>query len=190
MQRLEASDAVVAHRAAWTNRGAERPAFAEPVAAGQRSVWDFPRPPRMAPIAATVSVRLGEHLLASSDRAVEVMETASAPTVYLPPEDVRENWLTATDRQSHCEWKGVAVEYVCGPDAPEAWLPDQGLGWRYLAVYPEFEALYGWYAFYPQRLACFVGAEQAAAQPGGYYGGWVTKDLAGPIKGAPASAGW
>lgn len=188
MQQLEASAGVIAHRAAWTNRGVTRPDFAEPVAPGQRSVWDFPRPPAMAPVAATVTVKIGAHVLAQTDAAIEVMETASAPTVYLPPESVQEGWLAASEQQSHCEWKGVAVEYVCSPAAPVQIAG--GLGWRYLAVYPEFAALYGWYAFYPQRVDCFVGDQQAAAQPGGFYGGWVLPDLAGPIKGGPGSGGW
>ncbi|MDT7614920.1 MAG: hypothetical protein QOF00_2367, partial [Pseudonocardiales bacterium] len=27
-------------------------------------------------------------------------------------------------------------------------------------------------------------------QPGGFYGGWVTKDVVGPFKGVPGSWGW
>jgi hypothetical protein len=27
-------------------------------------------------------------------------------------------------------------------------------------------------------------------QPGGFYGGWITSDLAGPFKGVPGSMGW
>jgi len=27
-------------------------------------------------------------------------------------------------------------------------------------------------------------------QAGGFYGGWITADLAGPFKGAPGSMGW
>ena len=33
-------------------------------------------------------------------------------------------------------------------------------------------------------------AARAAPQPGGFYGGWVTSDLAGPFKGGPGSMGW
>jgi len=28
------------------------------------------------------------------------------------------------------------------------------------------------------------------AQPGGFYGGWVSGDLVGPIKGEPGSSQW
>jgi hypothetical protein len=27
-------------------------------------------------------------------------------------------------------------------------------------------------------------------QPGGFYGGWVTSDIAGPFKGEPGTMGW
>ncbi|MEJ2502553.1 MAG: hypothetical protein P8177_04420, partial [Gemmatimonadota bacterium] len=35
-----------------------------------------------------------------------------------------------------------------------------------------------------------TGEVRAEPQPGGFYGGWVTPDLAGPIKGGPGSSGW
>jgi hypothetical protein len=38
--------------------------------------------------------------------------------------------------------------------------------------------------------ACYLGDERVRPQPGGFYGGWVTDALAGPIKGVPGSAGW
>ena len=36
----------------------------------------------------------------------------------------------------------------------------------------------------------WVGDERATPQPGGFYGGWVTPAIVGPIKGEPGSAGW
>jgi hypothetical protein len=64
------------------------------------------------------------------------------------------------------------------------------VAWCYPETFPEFESICGWYAFYPSRLRCFVGSEQATPQPGGYYGGWVTDRLKGPIKGEPGSEHW
>jgi len=46
-------------------------------------------------------------------------------------------------------------------------------------------------AFYPGRMdGCFVDDERVLPQPGGFYGGWITSDLAGPFKGIPGSQGW
>ena len=38
--------------------------------------------------------------------------------------------------------------------------------------------------------ACFVGDERVTPQPGGFYGGWITRNLVGPFKGGPGTAGW
>ena len=63
-------------------------------------------------------------------------------------------------------------------------------GWRYVRMFPEFASLHRWVAFYPSQLPCYVGDERVRPQPGGYYGGWVTDSLAGPIKGEPGSGHW
>jgi hypothetical protein len=36
----------------------------------------------------------------------------------------------------------------------------------------------------------WVGDERATAQPGHFYGGWVTSKVVGPFKGEPGSFGW
>jgi hypothetical protein len=38
--------------------------------------------------------------------------------------------------------------------------------------------------------ACYVDDEQVTAQEGDFYGGWVTRDVVGPFKGAPGTWGW
>ena len=46
-------------------------------------------------------------------------------------------------------------------------------------------------AFYAARVdEAWVGDERATPQPGGFYGGWVTSRIVGPIKGVPGSFGW
>ena len=62
--------------------------------------------------------------------------------------------------------------------------------WRYVRMFPEFASLHRWVAFYPSQLPCYVGDERVRPQPGGYYGGWVTDSLSGPIKGEPGSGHW
>lgn len=179
---LDANAAVRAHRDAWPNRGDVRPPFAEPVGPGQESVWDYPRPPALESVAQPLRVVYGGVQLARTERGYRVCETASAATYYFPPEDVEITLLQPTGGRSHCEWKGIAHEYAAHDRI--------ALAWSYLEVYPEFAALKNWFAFYPRAADCYVGDEKAGAQPGGYYGGWVTANLAGPIKGAPGSTGW
>lgn len=44
--------------------------------------------------------------------------------------------------------------------------------------------------FADHDLDCGEGGAQVFAQPGGFYGGWVTPELTGPFKGETGSSGW
>lgn len=158
---------------------------------GQESVWDFPRPPRVEDVALPVRVIFGGVTIAQTDHAIRVLETSGAPCYYFPAGDCLISALTKTEHWTICEWKGIA--YACDVRAGSrtvengAWsypapLSDLGMG---------YERIAGYFAFYASKMdACFVGDERVAPQPGGYYGGWVTKNLLGPIKGEPGSENW
>ena len=106
---------------------------------------------------------------------------------YLPFGDVALDVLRATDRSTVCEWKGSAsyVDYISG----ERHIPM--VGWTYSDPNPGYEALRDHLAFYAARIdEAWVGDERATPQPGGFYGGWVTGAIVGPIKGEPGSQGW
>jgi hypothetical protein len=63
--------------------------------------------------------------------------------------------------------------------------------WSYPNPTPGFRPIADYVAFYPERVeACFVGDELVSSQPGSFYGGWVTSNLTGMIKGGPGTAGW
>ena len=173
---LQPDARTVAHRAKWRLRGQARPLFARTTRAGEESVWDYPRPPRIVPEARAVDVRFGDRILAESTRAVRVLETASPPTVYVPPGDVRAELFVPSGARSLCEWKGEAIDYdlVDGPGS---------VAWSYPRVFPEFEAIAGWFAFYPARVACTLDGERVRPQPGDYYGGWLTDEIVGLVKG-------
>ena len=183
---LELTPAVRRARAKWHYRGDERPAFAESCLAGDESVWDYPRPPRQEGVTAPLRVAYGERALATTRRGVRIMETAGAPTYYFPPEDVDTSLLVDLADQSLCEWKGLATSFCVSEQRDGS----PAAGWRYDLTFPEFESIRGWLAFYPGVLACFVDDERVQPQPGGYYGGWVTANLKGPIKGARGSESW
>ena len=158
-----------------------------PPGPGQESVWDYPRPPALVPVGETVRVEFAGRVVAASSRALRVLETSHPPTIYLPPDDVDLSVLVATPRTSGCEWKGRAVylDLVAG-DRRVA-----DAAWRYPEPTPAFEALREYVAFYPGRTdGCWIGGERAEAQPGGFYGGWVTSRVVGPFKGAPGTWGW
>ena len=115
-----------------------------------------------------------------------MLETASAPVFYLPADDVQTDLLRQAPGGSSCEWKGSAVYF----DLNAPWGEVRGVGWGYPNPHPEFAAITGYIAFYPARLECYVDGERVRSQPGGFYGGWVTSDVAGPTKGAPGTEGW
>ena len=37
---------------------------------------------------------------------------------------------------------------------------------------------------------CTLDGEVVAAQPGDFYGGWISSEVAGPFKGGPGTSGW
>jgi uncharacterized protein (DUF427 family) len=152
----------------------------------QESVWDYPRPPRIESDPRTVDVSAHGLTLAHSTRACRVLETASPPTFYLPPEDVRLDRLVPAAGRSHCEWKGEARYFALALGASDS----EPVAWAYPSPYPEFERIRGWIAFYPGRVECRVNGERVRPQPGRFYGGWVTDELVGPFKGEPGSEGW
>ncbi len=179
---LQATRAVLRHREQWQYRGQGRPPFAIIPGDGQESVWDYPRPPRLAPDDRRVEVAYGDRRLADTVRAIRVLETASPPTFYLPVADVDMQALVENGSQSTCEWKGIAVGLDLGDGAAD-------VAWTYPETYPEFAAIAGWIAFYPSRVDCSVASERVRPQPGGYYGGWITREVVGPFKGEPGIEG-
>lgn len=63
--------------------------------------------------------------------------------------------------------------------------------WSYPDPAPAFAAIRDHLAVYAGAMdRCFVGDEVATPQPGGFYGGWITRDLKGPFKGEPGTMGW
>ena len=154
---------------------------------GQESVWDYPRPPRVEPVADRVRVVVDGRVLGDTRSALRVVETAGAPVYYLPPGDLDLARLVPVERTTVCEWKGLAsyVDYVAGANR----LPS--IGWTYRDPSPGYEAIRDHVAFYASRVdEAWVGEERATPQPGGFYGGWVTRAIVGPIKGEPGSFGW
>jgi uncharacterized protein (DUF427 family) len=168
-----------------------RPAGVERVNTGEESVWDYPRPPILVPAPATIMVKCDGHIIAQSDAALDMKETAGAPCPYLPPKHVRTDWLSPNGDMSICEWKGVGVSH-------DLHLPNgrsiKGAAWTYPDPFDDLQEGYveiaGWFSFYPNKVECFVSDERVRPQPGGFYGGWVTDRIKGPIKGLPGTGHW
>jgi uncharacterized protein (DUF427 family) len=151
------------------------------------SVWDYPRPPALVPCERRVRVEIGGLTLADSTRALRVLETSHPPTIYLPPEDVDLALLVPVGRTSFCEWKGDASYF----DVVAGGRTEPAAAWTYRRPTARFAALKDHISLYPGRMdACHLDEERVQAQPGDFYGGWITKDVVGPFKGGPGTRGW
>jgi hypothetical protein len=63
--------------------------------------------------------------------------------------------------------------------------------WSYPDPWPGYEELADRLAFYPAAMdACWLGDQRVEPQPGRFYGGWVTPQIVGPMKGGPGTSGW
>lgn len=154
---------------------------------GVESVWDYPRPPRLEKVSDRIRVFFNNEAIADSARAYRILETSHPPVYYIPPADIRAELLTPGRGNSFCEFKGSASYWSIRVGDRFS----ENAAWSYAAPTPAFAEIQDYLAFYPGKVdACFVGDEQAQAQPGGFYGGWVTSRIVGPFKGGPGTQGW
>ncbi len=149
-------------------------------------VRTYPRPPALERVAQRIRIRLGGVEIVSTDAALRVLETHHAPTYYIPRSAIAAE-LAAAPGQSFCEWKGTARYWTIAANGVVA----PRCAWEYPEPTASFAALAGHLAIYAHAMdACFVGGVEVTPQPGNFYGGWVTPNLAGRIKGAPGTEGW
>ena len=179
-------DWLQAAREHWSWRGQARPSFAIAPGPAQVSVWDFPRPPRLVAEPREIVITWGGVEVARTRRALLVLETSHPPGVYLPWADVQRALLQPAPGGSFCEWKGPAAYWSLVHGARR--LP--AVAWSYPQPLAGAQALADTVAFYPALLQCTVGGAPVRAQPGGFYGGWITPELVGPFKGEPGTEGW
>lgn len=172
----------------WHYTGQKRPDFAETPAEGQESVWDYPRPPKVVEDTRHVVIKAEGQLIADTRNAWRVLETASAPSFYLPPEDVNEALLKRASGSSFCEWKGQARYWHVFLHERDKEV--RRAVWSYHQPSQRFAPIDGYYSFYPALVECYVDGERVQPQPGGFYGGWITKEIVGPVKGEPGTGGW
>ena len=164
------------------------------------SVWDYPRPPRLEATERLLRVMHGGMVVAETRRGLRILETSHPPVYYFPPEDVAMQVLRPSARGgSFCEFKGVAAYWnldLTGAHRADGSLVEgvpvvPGVAWSYPSPSKAYASLKNYLAFYASKVdACFVEEEQVLAQPGDFYGGWITAQVKGPFKGAPGTMGW
>lgn len=154
---------------------------------GQESVWDYPRPPRLEPCSKHLRILFDGKVLADINTSFRMLETSHPPVYYIPMEAINKELLLVSDRHSFCEFKGKASYVHLKSEGKRA----QNAGWYYPEPVPAFAQIKDHLAFYAHMVdACFVNDEKVQAQEGDFYGGWITKDIVGPFKGAAGTWGW
>ncbi|MEI6792378.1 MAG: DUF427 domain-containing protein [Actinomycetes bacterium] len=152
------------------------------------NVWDYPRPPRLEPCKRRARVEFGGALIADSSRALRVLETSHPPVIYIPQEDFVAGSLRASAANAtFCEFKGFAdyLDVIGGEQIAEA------AAWTYPKPVAAYAELAGHIAVYPEKMGrCLLDQEIVRAQEGDFYGGWVTDEIEGPLKGGPGTLGW
>jgi uncharacterized protein (DUF427 family) len=160
------------------------------------SVWDYPRPPRLEPTTSLIRVLHGGVLIAETTRALRILETSHPPVYYIPPADIALKYLRISERRSSfCEFKGAATYWSIDVNAalakPSRAAVSADAAWSYAHPSQAYAALADHLAFYASRVdECTVDGERATAQPGDFYGGWITSRILGPFKGPPGTLGW
>jgi len=153
----------------------------------KESVWEYPRPPRLEPSTRLVRVIFADRVIAQTQRAFRILETSHPPTYYIPPEDVNREFLVPSTLHTFCEFKGQANYLSLKVDDRNS----ENAGWYYANPAAAFAAIRNYISFYASRVdICFVDGERVQAQPGDFYGGWITSDIEGPFKGNPDTKTW
>jgi uncharacterized protein (DUF427 family) len=153
----------------------------------QESVWDYPRPPRVEPSSKLIRVIFSGQVIAETRAALRVLETSHPPAYYIPPHDIRREFIVAASGHSFCEFKGAASYWSLNVNGKLS----KRAAWSYADPAPNFRAIKDYLAFYASRVdECYVDDERVTPQEGDFYGGWITSNIVGPFKGGAGTMGW
>jgi uncharacterized protein (DUF427 family) len=106
----------------------------------------------IVPAVAHVEVRLGDLLLAATDRAMKLDETGLPSRYYLPPDDVRMDLLRPTTFHTNCPFKGEASYWSLDIDGEV----HDGIVWSYETPTAQAAEVRGMLSFYTDRTEVTV----------------------------------
>jgi len=100
------------------------------------------------------------HVIADSDDALILQEVNYPPVVYFPREDVGMEYMSRTERTTHCPHKGDANYYTVLMNGHIA----ENAVWTYEQPYPAMALIAGRLAFYPNKVKVYA-VDDAAVNP-------------------------
>lgn len=104
--------------------------------------------------------KFADHVIADSNDALVLREADYPPRVYFPRTDVSMEFMSRTDRSTHCPYKGDAAYYTVVMDGRFA----ENAVWTYETPYPAMEAIAGLLSFYPDEIEVYE-VDDAAVNP-------------------------
>jgi uncharacterized protein (DUF427 family) len=142
------------------------------------SIWNFPTPPSVESVSLPIHVIFNGVLILRTFKAKRVLVTGHAPEYFIPPEDVKMEYLTPVNATSECRWKGllhyVRIE-IAGRRAENA-------AWYFPTPLPDYLELENYLGFDAHRMdGCYVDGEKTVPDPLPPYRGWITSDIVGPF---------
>lgn len=101
------------------------------------------------PSSREVRVLFGEEMVAWTRRALLLFETGLPTRYYIPPEDVRREFLLPSRHASVCPYKGNASYWTLKVGDQLA----ENAVWAYLDPLPECPRIKGYFCFYPEKVS-------------------------------------
>lgn len=109
-------------------------------------------PISIEPTPGSVTVRVGDRIIASSASALGLAEANYPVVQYIPAADADPSMLRPSDTVTTCPYKGDASYYSIVTDGGE--LADAV--WSYRHPYPAVAAIAGHLAFYPDKVSITI----------------------------------
>jgi uncharacterized protein (DUF427 family) len=136
-------------------------------------VLEYPDVPRVEPTTKHVRVVFNSVTIAETSRAQRVLQRGTAPTYYIPADDVRTEHLRPRGKGASCPYKGEAHYF----DVEVSGRRSEGAAWSYVVTRRGYEGIRNHLAFYPTKVDCFVDGEVVRPEPIEELGGWITSEI-------------
>jgi uncharacterized protein (DUF427 family) len=95
-----------------------------------------------------VVVRFSGEIMADTRNALELKEASYKPVFYIPRADAMMDKYEASDRRTHCPYKGDASYFHLKSNGTRG---DNAV-WSYEAPFPAMKEIEGYVAFYPDKV--------------------------------------
>jgi uncharacterized protein (DUF427 family) len=102
-----------------------------------------------------IQARYNGHVIADTVNALTLKEASYKPVIYFPRDDVSMEYLSRTDRVTHCPYKGDANYYTILMDGRFA----ENAVWTYEHPYDAMQVIEGRLAFYPDKIDIYEFGE-------------------------------